>query len=209
MSESIECQICMDHFEPNMIEKVACGSSVDHNLCFNCEGTWRSKMPVVKGIKIMNCPTCRQPETTRTIASLQREIASLQRQTTQVRETQRTSPWGHTSFEVSSTATDLSTMINQIIYEERVRRAAAVTPAVARAAVTDTTPTVTATSTTRTEVQRSRCASGRNCRSTSRTGRSMTHLKCTVCNTVFCCRTCSECVGCRPYVLPFVDQLRS
>jgi hypothetical protein len=45
---------------------------------------------------------------------------------------------------------------------------------------------------------RARCASGRNCRSTSESGRSMTHLKCTQCNRVFCCRKCNLCVRCRP-----------
>ena len=42
------------------------------------------------------------------------------------------------------------------------------------------------------------CASGRDCHSSSASGRSTTRLKCIHCNLVFCCRTCNECVGCRP-----------
>jgi hypothetical protein len=69
----MECQICME-IKPG--DKVSCGSIVPHNLCFDCEHTWRSKMPLQGGVRIMNCPTCRQPEQYRTIESLQRDSVS-------------------------------------------------------------------------------------------------------------------------------------
>ena len=143
-----ECQICFDTFQSDQIDKVACGSSIDHMICFACEEIWRSKMPLRQGVRIMNCPTCRQPEKYRTVESLQREA--------------RTS-------------------------SEPPRR-----PRTQRS-------------------PRALCASGRNCRSSSQSGRSMTQLKCTQCYIVFCCRTCKECVGCRPfpsYMMPFLDRLR-
>ena len=143
----MECQICLEVFVTG-ISPVSCGAPVNHSLCYGCELAWRGKRPLKNGIRIMNCPTCRQPEQSRTIESLQREA-----QTTQ----------------------------------DTVRRSVA----------------------SRT---RALCASGRNCRtSTSQTGRTMTYLKCVTCNVVFCCRTCSVCIGCRPfpsYVLPYVERLR-
>jgi hypothetical protein len=150
-----ECQICFETFQTNQIDKVACGSSIDHMICFACEEAWRNKMPLRQGVRIMNCPTCRQPEKYRTVESLQREARTEQR--TQTRTQQRTQ------------------------------------------------------TRTRTQPQRAQCASGRNCRSTSLSGRSMTQLKCTQCNIIFCCRTCQQCLGCRPfpsYMLPYIERLR-
>jgi hypothetical protein len=225
----IECQICFEHFQSNQIGKVGCGSSVDHNLCFGCEKTWRSKMPIKKGLRIMNCPTCRQPEQYRTIESLQRE--------TQTTQTSQTDYAALIAAEMAQ-----ANRVVQIIQRQQAERAAL--RAVARAAAPSVStitreelsainarlmgraPTAPREATAPGEATapreasarealarppRSRCASGRNCRSTSQSGRSMTHLKCTHCNTVFCCRTCKECLGCRPfpsYMLPYVEQLR-
>lgn len=57
--------------------KVTCGSTVDHLICFDCEKQWREKMPVRDGERKMTCPTCRQPESTRTVDSLERELKAL------------------------------------------------------------------------------------------------------------------------------------
>lgn len=57
--------------------KVTCGSTVDHEICFECEGQWRAKMAIRDGKRVMSCPTCRQEETTRTVDSLERELAAL------------------------------------------------------------------------------------------------------------------------------------
>ena len=226
-----ECQICFETFHSNQIGKVGCGSSVDHYLCFGCEKTWRSKMPLQNGLRIMNCPTCRQPEKYRTIESLQRETTTSQ-------------PTDYSALITAemSQANRVVQIIQRVEAERAAQRAVAraaaprqVVSTITReeldvinarlmgraASVTERASSVTerAASVTREVVvvdaparpARSRCASGRNCRSTSQSGRSMTHLKCTHCNTVFCCRTCSECVGCRPfpsYMLPYVEQLR-
>jgi hypothetical protein len=69
------CQICFESF-PTMY-KVTCGSTVDHEICFDCERQWRSKMLIRDGKRVMSCPTCRQEETTRTKESLERELAEL------------------------------------------------------------------------------------------------------------------------------------
>jgi hypothetical protein len=67
----------MQGFDPTQIEKVACGSSVDHMICFGCEAKWRKQTPMQYGLRgperIMKCPTCHQTEGKRTNASLQRE----------------------------------------------------------------------------------------------------------------------------------------
>lgn len=142
----MECQICLEVFVTG-ISPVSCGAPVQHLLCYGCEKTWRGKMPLEGGIRVMKCPTCRQPEQSRTIASLQREVQVVR---------------------------------SRVPSEGQDR-------------------------------PRARCASGRNCRSTSQTGRSLTYLKCDECNLVFCCRTCKVCVGCRPfpsYMLPYIEQLR-
>jgi len=71
----MECQICFDTFPE--LYKVGCGSTVDHEICFDCEMQWREKMPVRDGKRKMSCPTCRQEETSRTVESLERELAAL------------------------------------------------------------------------------------------------------------------------------------
>jgi hypothetical protein len=156
----MECQICLEVFVTD-ISPVSCGSQ-KHWLCYGCEGTWRGKMPLQNGIRVMKCPTCRQPEQSRTIESLQREATRVESTVSRGESTVSRAR----SVRVSSEGQDRP---------------------------------------------RGRCASGRNCRSTSQTGRSMTYLKCIACSVVFCCRTCTVCVGCRPfpsYMLPYVERLR-
>jgi hypothetical protein len=166
-------------------ENVSCGSN--HPLCFGCERTWRSKMPLQDGVRIMTCPTCRQPETYRTIASLQRETQTktlthlAQAADDLVVETRRFVRTSETYF-IERAAARVREIASSAV-------ARAPTSAVARAALPSTRePDIDAR-------PRARCASGR-CQSTSRTGRAMTYLKCNVCNIVFCCRACRECVSC-------------
>ena len=64
------CQICLESFEQDKLYKVGCKSSVEHLICYECEGKWRS----IPGCTQMTCPTCRQPEVERTIDSIQREL---------------------------------------------------------------------------------------------------------------------------------------
>jgi hypothetical protein len=201
MAAQIECQICFESFHSNKIDKVACGSSVDHMVCFDCEKTWRSKMALKDGIRIMKCPTCRQDEQYRTTASLQREAS--------------TSSVVRTTAEVRTRAEEIMSILRRngssvrMAAREAIREATR--EALANAARIDGTreaPVVLEARPAR--PQRARCESGRNCRSTSESGRSMTHLKCIHCDIVFCCRNCSECVRCRPYPsyqLPFAHQI--
>ena len=161
------------------ITKVSCGSLVDHNICFGCEEKWRSKMPLQGGVRIMKCPTCRQPEQYRTIESLQREARNP-----------TISDLVETADRLVVSARGLQTPEGHFI----VRSAAQV-----RAIASTTVPT------------RSLCESGRECRSRSLIGRTTTHLKCTVCQIKFCCRTCNVCVECRPipsYMITYMEQLR-
>jgi len=152
--ELIECQICLESFHSNNIDKVSCGSNVDHMICFDCEKNWRSKMLQQDGIRIMNCPTCRQPEQYRTTASLQRELRT-------------------TANQALISSQELNVRLIQRFPGP----------------------------------QRSRCASGRDCQSTSSSGRTMTRLKCIHCNIVFCCRSCTECVVCRPLLPSYSPSL--
>jgi len=178
-----ECQICLESFQSNQIDKVSCGSSVDHYVCFDCEKTWRSKMTLKNGVRIMNCPTCRQPEKYRTVESLQREATGI----AQVN--------AHPSAAVARAAapyvprpTPISTLTREEIAAINARLMA---PTSRDAQVLEVRPP---------RAPRARCASGLDCHSTSQTGRSMTHLKCANCNVVFCCRSCFVCLGCNPYV---------
>jgi len=69
------CQICFESF-PTMY-KVTCGSTVDHEICFDCESQWRATMPIRDSVRKMTCPTCRQEEKSRTVESLERELTAL------------------------------------------------------------------------------------------------------------------------------------
>jgi hypothetical protein len=78
------CQICHENFPEADVSTVNCGSTVPHKLCDFCEGEWRSrsKKPLQEnGMRVMDCPTCRQPEDpeARTKESLQREVVRLNR----------------------------------------------------------------------------------------------------------------------------------
>jgi hypothetical protein len=80
MIANIECEICLEVFTSDSVSMVNCGSTVPHNLCYFCEGEWRSKMPLQEnGMRIMKCPTCRGPEQDRTKESLEREVIRLNR----------------------------------------------------------------------------------------------------------------------------------
>lgn len=188
-SLDIECQICLEWFPTSQIDKVACGSSVDHTVCFGCEKTWRSKMAIHNGVRIMNCPTCRQPEKYRTIESLQREASSTSFSARVATETEQANEMARRA--VARAQAHISTVAQDTAIARIMQRLEA-----ARAAAHTDVPVVVDLVYT----QRARCASGRNCRSTSQTGRSLTYLKCTHCKIVFCCRTCKECVDCRPIV---------
>ena len=83
----MDCVICMQTTDE--IYKVTCGSSVPHLMCFECEGEWRAKMPLQDGLKLMTCPTCRQPERERTMESMKREIHRLQQEVAQLKQGQR------------------------------------------------------------------------------------------------------------------------
>ena len=184
MASLTECQICLESFQSNQIDKVSCGSSVDHYVCFDCEKTWRSKMTLKNGVRIMNCPTCRQPEKYRTVESLQREATGI------VQVNAHPFP----SVAVARAAapyvprpTPLSTLTREEV------------PAINARLMAPTYPTyIYAPIVPGSRPPRARCASGRDCRSTSQTGRSMTHLKCANCHVVFCCRSCFVCIGCNP-----------
>lgn len=186
-----ECQICLESFQSNQIDKVSCGSSVDHYVCFDCEKTWRSKMTLKNGVRIMNCPTCRQPEKYRTVESLQREASTPTIAEINARLIHPFVP-SVSSVAVARAAapyvprpTPLSTLTRE---EVAAINARAMAPTSRDAPVLEVRP------------PRARCASGRDCHSTSQTGRSMTHLKCANCYIVFCCRSCFVCIGCNPYV---------
>ena len=178
-----ECQICLESFQSNQIDKVSCGSSVDHYVCFDCEKTWRSKMIPKNGVRIMNCPTCRQPEKYRTVESLQREATGIAQVNAHplpsVAVARAAAPYVPRPTPISTLTREEIAAINARLMAPTSRDAPIVL-----------------------EVRppRARCASGRDCHSTSQTGRSMTHLKCANCHIVFCCRSCFVCIGCNPYV---------
>jgi hypothetical protein len=68
------CQICLESFELDKLYKVGCNSSVDHLICYECEGNWRSMIRDSNGSRTAICPTCRQPEVERSLDSIQREV---------------------------------------------------------------------------------------------------------------------------------------
>ena len=254
MALAIECMVCMEDFDPTQIgtqiDKVVCGSIVDHMLCFGCEAKWRKETPVqydeVLGPhRTMTCPTCRQHErqSERTNASIQRENADMYRTIDSLQREVR--PTSLSTFAAQVAAEMVQAVQNVrdarrrelLRVQERaasaVARAGSPTPA-ARAPISTITseeisaidvrlmgsqtverffnishsedrgfelsngPVVAPTPSREERRVRKLCASGRNCHSSSASGRSTTRLKCIHCNLVFCCRTCNECVGCRP-----------
>lgn len=222
--EQIECIICLECFQPDQIDKVACDSSVDHCVCFACEKRWRRASPLIKGVRIMNCPACRQPERHRTTASLQREseideiphpfVSSAVARATPMTIIDRIRPLVSTISQAEldvinarlmgrprPTAvpeTDFERILQRNV-AEAARRAAIVaqTAEIERIFQRNAAERAGAPATIDLVRPRKLCASGRDCRSTSQSGRATTHLKCIHCNLVFCCRNCNECVGCR------------
>jgi len=175
------CEICHEDFPGASVSRVNCGSMVDHNLCHYCEGAWRSKMPLQEnGMRIMNCPTCRRPEQERTKESLEREVILLNRLIADITTT--------------TTAAVLDMGVSNEEFLEGLFDGFGFND------LSFTLPSsVTVRRPRRTVPPRSACVSGRDCRSRSqRTTRTITHLKCNLCNVVFCCKNCRTCVGCAP-----------
>jgi hypothetical protein len=198
-----QCLICFECFQPDQIDKVACDSSVDHCVCFGCERIWRSKM---KPKRIMDCPACRQPERYRTTASLLRES-----------EFESPHPFVSSAIARATPMTIIDAILElrplvsprMISQEELDVINARLMGRPRPTAVAETeferilqrnarAAAERAGAPTMVRPRRAQCASGRDCRSTSQSGRATTHLKCIHCSIVFCCRNCNECVGCRP-----------
>lgn len=178
----------METFE-DKISKVACGSPIDHMICFDCEGKWRSKIPVRDGERVMTCPTCRQPELERTNDSMQRELHRFY--------TQAPPPPQLTDFlSVLSRMRpeNITTLFNHVVPGIGVQATAPLSahwsvshPGVRRGRAPATRPTSAF------------CASGKDCntRSVLHT-RSKTILKCRNCHVVSCCKNCRTCLNCAP-----------
>jgi len=130
----------------------------------------------------MNCPTCRRPEQDRTMESLQREIVRLNRLFTT----------NTTSAEISATdEAFLEGLFDGFDFND-FNDFSFTLPS-------DFSFTLPSSVTVRPRRTRTACGSGRDCRSRSqRRSRTVTHLKCNLCNVVFCCRNCGTCVGCAP-----------
>jgi hypothetical protein len=166
----MSCQICFESF-PTMY-KVTCGSTVDHEICFECETQWRAKMKIRDGKRVMSCPTCRQEETSRTMDSLERELAAL--------------------YVSSRPVMDLGDAIRIIFALNAPSRTY-----VAHRILATTVASEPETRPVRPELVL--CASGRECVTRSRVNsRVKTHLKCRTCSQVACCSKCRICTGCQP-----------
>lgn len=197
----MDCQICFENVSE--IYKVSCGSPVDHVMCFDCETKWRAKMPIRNGNRVLSCPTCRQPETDRTMDSLQRELSMMY--VTRQEVTVDTIVHGLTRLHPESLRYLISAMptlravaspavnpsVRAVVQAQAARRAvqsaAAEVQVVVQPAVQPTRP------------RQAFCASGRNCRTRSRLHtRTKTHMKCRACQTVPCCANCRVCTTCQP-----------
>lgn len=177
------CEICHEDFPGANVSRVNCGSMVAHNLCHYCEGEWRSKMPLQEnGMRIMNCPTCRRPEEDRTKESLQREVVRLNLLLANIATTTTAN-----AMESMGEFNAAEVEFLQDLFEMDLNDFSFTLPS---------TVTVRRSQTMR--PPRSACASGRDCQNRSRTSRITTHLKCTLCNVVFCCRNCRTCIVCVP-----------
>jgi hypothetical protein len=55
-----ECQIC---YIKNVKYTIECGSSIPHQICFDCEREWRLKSKPTYHGRILTCPFCRKEET--------------------------------------------------------------------------------------------------------------------------------------------------
>jgi hypothetical protein len=188
----MNCQICFDTF-PEMY-KVTCGSTVDHMLCFGCEEGWREKMPVVNGKRMISCPTCRQVESSRTVESLERELAALY----------LSPPAPVQSDEPSELVQAIRTVLREgpVVRASFARSILSDVDIVLVSNTDDTDPveSTPAEPSPASPTARSRlmfCASGRDCRTRSRIHtRTKTRLKCRGCGQVACCKSCSFCSGC-------------
>jgi hypothetical protein len=176
----MNCQICFDTF-PEMY-KVTCGSTVDHMLCFGCEKGWREKMPVRAGKRMISCPTCRQVETSRTVESLERELAAMY-----------LSP--QVPVQSDDEPSELVQALRTVLREGPVVRAT-----FARSILDDVEPASEPAPVARIVRPRVKlCASGRDCQTRSRVNtRTKTRLKCRGCEQVVCCNSCMFCTGCVP-----------
>ena len=153
--------------------KVTCGSTVDHEICFECETKWRAKMPIRNGKRVMSCPTCRQEETSRTKDSLEREVAAL-----------------YVSSRPEMVLSDAIRVICALNAPLRAYVAERVLETTLRSEPPEPRPV-------RPELVL--CASGRECVTRSRVNsRVKTHLKCRTCSQVACCSKCRICTGCQP-----------
>ena len=166
--------------------KVNCRSSVDHEICFDCEGKWRARAVVGEdGMRKMTCPQCRQEEGDRSVESLTRELVRLNRQD------------------------PVATCVDRIVFQYSVMfgfaspdsantmRSSLMTMASTPNVPVVRAPVVRAQAPVRARPPIVPCASGRDCRSRSvLTTRTKTHMKCRQCNLVACCRNCKTCLSC-------------
>jgi hypothetical protein len=168
------CPICYETV-PDMYT-IPCGSTVDHRICFVCEQDWRKKMTVRNGKRRMTCPECRQEETSRSVESLERELAALYVSPMPAESAQEMVTRAYSTL-VSLPPASRAYVAHRIL-ETTLPPAAPRTPRVV-------------------------CASGRDCFTRSRVNaRSKTILKCRTCREVACCKTCMFCVGCMPSAAP-------
>ena len=197
--KTMDCQICLETVSD--LYKVSCGSPVDHVICFDCESKWRAKMPIRNGNRVLSCPTCRQPETDRTMDSLQRELSMMY--VTRQEVTVDTIVHGLTRLHPESLRYLISAMptlravaspavnpsVRAVVQAQAARRAVQ-----SAAAEVQVQPAVQPT-----RPRQAFCASGRNCRTRSRLHtRTKTHMKCRACQTVPCCANCRVCTTCQP-----------
>lgn len=206
----MDCQICFESFSD--MYKVTCASTVEHMICFDCETKWRAKMPIRDGARVMTCPTCRQPETDRTMDSLQRELSALyvSRPVRPQEVTLRDAVRVITSLNEDSRhffalrllcPTQYQGVVPAEITLEAARTRSAQTQAAqaaAQAAIqANQAPSRTQAAQAPVRPRQQFCASGRDCRTRSRLHtRTKTHMKCRVCQTVACCANCRFCVTC-------------
>ena len=149
----------------------------------------------------MTCPTCRKEETSRTMESLERELAALYvsrqaptsvddalRVIVRLGPAARSFVAHHILSTVNSTASAAGAAAAAV-------SAAGGGPAAAEAAAH-------AASLRRSSTRpppRVFCESGRDCQTASRIhSRTKTHLMCRQCNVVACCAKCRRCTGCVP-----------
>ena len=195
----MDCQICFESF-PDMY-KVTCASTVEHNICFECETKWRAKMPIRDGARVMTCPTCRQPETDRTMDSLQRELSALyvsKPQEVTLRDAVRVITSLNEDSRHFLALRLLCPAVYQGVVPAEITLEAARTRSRAAQAANQATQVPAQAAQAPVRPTQQFCASGRDCRSRSRLHtRTKTHLKCRVCQTVACCMNCRRlCVTC-------------